>query len=166
MNAVKRAAFATLALFLALSSSHSAYASTNHQTQGIVHWVIDGDTFQLETGERIRLIGINTPEYLPWKHRADFYGKEAYHYSKNLLTNKEIHLEKDVVEKDKYGRTLAYAYLGTGQLVNLLLVREGYAKARSYPPNTRYHKMLKNAEREARALQKGLWNRKAKAVPK
>ena len=134
-----------------------AAAGSQNQSQGTVGWVVDGDTFQLDTGEKIRLIGIDTPEYQPWKHRADFYGKEAFLYAKSLLKNKKVRLEKDAEEKDKYGRTLAYVYLEDGTFVNRLLVTEGYARARNYPPDSRYQKTLKEAEEEAKGLKKGLW---------
>ncbi len=131
--------------------------AVQNQSQGTVGSVIDGDTFKLDTGERIRLIGMDAPEYQPWKHRADFYGKEAFLFTKSLLGNKKVLLEKDASEKDKYGRTLAYVYLEDGTFVNRLLVAEGYARARNYPPDSRYQKTLKAAEKEAKTLKKGLW---------
>jgi len=132
-------------------------SASQSQSQGTVGWVIDGDTFQLDTGERIRFIGIDTPEYQPWKHRTDFYGKEAFLFTKSLLKDKKVLLEKDVSEKDKYGRTLAYVYLEDGTFVNRLLVAEGYARARNYPPDSHYQKTLKEAEKAAKGLKKGLW---------
>lgn len=129
---------------------------------GLVHWVIDGDTFDLETGERVRLIGIDTPEHMPWKNRVDYYGKEASDFSKALLTNKKVYLVSDVEKKDRYGRTLAYVYLENGDFVNKILVLEGYARAKFYKPNGLHYQELKKAETEAKALQKGLWKRLAK----
>ena len=124
-----------------------------------VRWVIDGDTFDLDSGERVRLIGIDTPEYQPWKNRIDFFGKEASEYSRKLLTGKKVRLEKDVDPKDNYGRTLAYVYLEDGRFVNLLLVEEGYARAKYYSPNGRHYLEFKKSQDEARRSKKGLWTR-------
>lgn len=123
--------------------------------------VIDGDTFDLDTGERIRLIGINSPEYQPWRNEAQFFGKEAADYARKILSGKKIRLESDIEAKDKYGRTLAYAYLEDGQFVNGLLVQEGYAKARDYPPNNRHLEDLNRAQKRAQKNKKGLWARPA-----
>lgn len=133
------------------------------QKSGVVHWVIDGDTFQLETGERVRMIGMNTPEYMPWKNHIEPYGKEAAQFSKNLLTRKKVFLEADIEPKDKYGRSLYYVYLEDGTFVNLLLVEKGFAKAKAYKPNTRRYRELKNAEREAKSRSLGLWKKPANA---
>ena len=135
----------------------SAAGAVQNQSQGTVGWVIDGDTFQLDTGQRIRSIGVDTPEYQPWKHRADFYGKEAFLFAKRLLKDKKVLLERDVSENDKYGRRLAYVYLEDGTFVNRLLVAEGFARAKNYPPDSRYKKTLREAEKEAKTLKKGLW---------
>ena len=119
--------------------------------------MIDGDTFDLETGERIRLIGINSPEYEPWKHYEEPYGKEAAQFTQQMLSGRSVTLEKDLEPKDKYGRTLAYVYLEDGQMINQILVERGYAKARYYKPNGRYYSILKEAEKEAKRKQKGMW---------
>lgn len=124
-----------------------------------VRHVLDGDTFDLEGGERVRLIGIDTPEYRPWKNHVDFFGREASEFSRKLLTGKRIRLEKDVDLKDNYGRTLAYVYLEDGTFVNRLLVEEGYARAKYFSPNGRYYVELKRSQEKARKLKKGLWTR-------
>ena len=146
-----------LAPFILFSPADTS--ANDNKAQAIVRWVIDGDTFQLDTGERVRFIGIDAPEYRPWAHRADFYGKEAFLYTKNLLKNKMVLLEKDVQKHDKYDRTLAYVYLEDGTFVNRLLAEEGYAQAKNYPPNGRYQKRLKEAEWKAKDLKKGMWAR-------
>jgi len=137
---------------------HSQAAPENTQRRsGIVHWVIDGDTFELETGERIRLIGIDAPEYQPWKGPVDAFGKEAAHFLKQLLDRQPVFLELDAEIKDKYGRTLAYVYLPSGEFVNLRLVREGLARVKPYPPNMRYYALLKNAQKKAQSEKRGVW---------
>ena len=120
--------------------------------------MIDGDTFYLENGERVRLIGIDAPEYEPWKERVDFYGREAAVYAQKWLTGKKVTLEEDAEEKDKYGRTLAYVYLQDGTFVNLELVKQGYARAKYYRPNGKHYKILKDAEKEAKNFKKGVWH--------
>lgn len=122
-----------------------------------VRRVIDGDTFDLDGGERVRLIGIDAPEHQPWKNRVQFFGKEAYEFSRRLLTGKKVRLEKDIDPKDNYGRTLAYVYLEDGRFVNLLLAEEGYARAKYYPPNGHHTLELKKSQDKARTSQKGLW---------
>ena len=138
------------------------WADENLLQHGRVQRVIDGDTLVLETGAHVRLIGINAPEYEPWKNVTEPYGKEAADFAKELLSGKSVALEQDTEPKDKYGRTLAYVYLEDGQMANKILVREGYAKARYYKPNGRYYQLLKEAENEARNLRKGLWGVKIK----
>lgn len=125
-----------------------------------MRWVIDGDTFQLASGEKVRLIGVDTPEYAPWKQRVGFYGKEAWEYARRLLTGQKVLLEEDVQPKDKYRRRLAYVYLENGVFVNQLLVREGFAKARYYAPNGRYRRVLALAQQSAQEAKKGLWSPK------
>ena len=146
------AALISLTLFQAAASAENTRSAR-------VHWVIDGDTFEIEGGERVRLIGIDSPEYEPWKNYVQFYGKEAAEYAKSLLTGKTVLLEEDVEKKDRYGRTLAYVYLEDGQFVNLLLVQNGSARAKYYRPNIRRETVLKNAERIACAQKKGLWSK-------
>jgi len=113
--------------------------------------VIDGDTFELEDGKRVRLIGINTPEI----------GEKCSYQAKNRLEEfvlgKLVLLEKDVSETDKYGRLLRYAYVD-GIFVNERLVYEGYAYAVEYPPDTTFAIQLEQAERSAYVNNRGcLW---------
>jgi micrococcal nuclease len=125
--------------------------------EGRVSRVIDGDTFQLAGGGPVRLIGVDTPEYEPWKHRIDFYGKEAFLFSKKLLNGRRVFLEQDEQSHDKYGRLLAYVWLEDGLFVNEHLVEEGYAKAKRYPPNLRFQKIFKDAQENAKKSKKGMW---------
>ncbi len=134
------------------------------RTSATVKRVIDGDTFIVSTGEKIRLIGVDTPEYRPWENRVDAFGKEASEFSKKLLTGRTVYLESDAEKTDRYGRMLAYVYLEDGTFVNALLVREGLARAKRYPPNTARADSLKEEEMNARDLKKGLWGR-SHAVP-
>jgi len=119
--------------------------------------VIDGDTFQIETGQKVRLIGIDTPETSDPRKSVQCFGREAYEKTKNLLEGNLVKLEKDVSETDKYARLLRYVYLGD-VFVNELLVKEGYARSSSYPPDIKYQELFRTAEQEARKNSRGLWS--------
>lgn len=125
--------------------------------------VVDGDTIKLETGEVVRYIGIDTPETVHPSKPVQCYGKEASDKNRELVEGKEIKLEKDVSETDKYGRLLRYIWLGD-MLVNEYLVREGYAQSSSYPPDIKYQNKFIEAQRLARDENKGLWGDICKVV--
>ena len=118
--------------------------------------VVDGDTIKLSTGETVRYIGIDTPETVHPIKPVECFGKEASNKNKELVLGKEVRLEKDISETDKYGRLLRYVWVGD-LLVNEYLVREGYANASSYPPDIKYQDRFTQAEREAREAGVGLW---------
>jgi micrococcal nuclease len=118
--------------------------------------VLDGDTVELETGQKVRYIGINTPETVDSRKTVQCFGKEASSKNKELVEGKKVRLEKDVSETDKYGRLLRYVYVGD-IFVNDYLVREGYAYATSYPPDVKYQDQFKKASEEAQKENKGLW---------
>jgi len=118
--------------------------------------VIDGDTIKIEGDKVVRYIGIDTPETVHPSKPVQCYGKEASYKNKELVEGKEVKLEKDVSETDKYGRLLRYVWLGD-MLVNEYLVREGYAQSSSYPPDVKYQNKFIEAQRQAREEKKGLW---------
>jgi len=115
--------------------------------------VIDGDTITIDTGHRVRYIGIDTPEVHPV---AEAYGMEAWQSNRNLVEGKEVRLERDTTETDKYGRLLRYVYVDN-TLVNAELVKLGMAEAKAYPPDTKYQAMLEQLEEEARQAGRGMW---------
>lgn len=115
--------------------------------------VIDGDTIELEGGVKLRYIGIDAPEF---RDKEECFAQSARAKNTELVEGKEVRLEKDVSETDKYSRLLRYVYLGNIQ-VNELLVREGYAKSRSYPPDVKYQEKFRSAQNQARQEGKGLW---------
>lgn len=129
----------------------------------VVTEVIDGDTIKVEGDTTVRLIGIDTPETKDPRRPVGCFGKEAANETKSLLSNKVVILQKDVSETDKYGRLLRYVFLplenGQTLFVNDYLVREGFAKVLTYPPDVKYNERLRQAEREARDSKKGLWGR-------
>lgn len=115
--------------------------------------VIDGDTIIIEGNYRVRYIGIDTPEVYP---KVEDYGIEAWEANRRLVGGKEVRLERDVTEKDKYGRLLRYVYVGD-VFVNAELVRWGLAEAKAYPPDIKYQDYLEKLEAEARLAGRGMW---------
>jgi len=119
--------------------------------------VVDGDTIVLANGERIRYIGIDTPETKHPNKPVQYFGKEASEANRGLVEGKIVRLEYDVQRTDRYGRTLAYVYLQDGTFVNAWLVENGYAHVSTYPPNVRYQDRFRELEQKAREAKTGLW---------
>lgn len=122
--------------------------------------VVDGDTIIVDIDgaeERIRMIGIDTPESVhPDESKNIEYGKIASDFTKEQLENKSVTLEYDVQERDKYGRILAYVYLD-GKMYNKTLLEEGHAKVSTYPPNVKYVDEFTALQEQAREDKKGIW---------
>lgn len=136
----------------------------------LVKRVIDGDTFILDNGERVRLIGIDTPETRvnnriygqAQRSKRDIqtimdFGKRAYEFTRSLVDTKRVRLEFDVERFDKYGRLLCYVYLKDGTFVNAEIIKQGYAYLLSIPPNVRYADLFRKFFEEARENNRGLW---------
>lgn len=115
--------------------------------------VIDGDTIAIEGGYHIRYIGIDAPE----KDELSYI--EAKQANKELVEGKRIRLEKDISEKDRYGRLLRYVYV-EGTFINAEMVRQGYACAKAYVPDVKYQVYLEAVEKEARQTKRGIWRQK------
>lgn len=122
----------------------------NSKVNAIVARVIDGDTFELITGERVRLIGIDTTE------KGEKCYQEAKDRLRELVEGKDIILEKDATDKDRYGRLLRYVYLDD-TFINWLLVREGLARMDTIEPNTKYTQEFEQAFLLARNEDGCLW---------
>lgn len=120
--------------------------------------VIDGDTIEVEKIGKVRYIGIDSPETKHPSRNLEPYGKEAFEANRRLVENKRVKLELDVGERDRYGRVLAYVYVGD-IFVNAWLVANGYAQVMTVPPNVRYADLFVKLERDARTSAKGLWGR-------
>lgn len=112
--------------------------------------VIDGDTIVIEGGYHVRYIGIDAPE------KDEPYYLEAKQANEELVEGKKVRLEKDISNKDKYGRLLRYVYVD-GTFVNAEMVRQGYACAKAYLPDVKYQVYLEAMEKEARQAKKGSW---------
>lgn len=119
---------------------------------------VDGDTIELANGEKVRYIGMDTPETVDPRKPVGCYGHEASAYNKQLVEGKEVVLAKDLVDKDKYGRLLRYVYLIDGTFVNLQLVQNGFARVLTIPPNDSLSTLFIQAAHEAQAAKKGLWS--------
>ena len=122
--------------------------------KAVVVRVIDGDTIVLANDERIRYIGIDTPE------QGRPYYQETKAKNQELVKGKVVGLELDVQERDEYGRLLAYVWLDSGIMVNAELLRTGYTQILTIPPNIRYVEQFLELQRQAREAKLGLWGLK------
>jgi micrococcal nuclease len=124
--------------------------------------VVDGDTFWVYDGTpkglKVRLIGINSPETRnTGRTQVEYFGKEAKAYLTRMIAGKSVRLVYDVTKLDRYGRTLAYAYLENGTFINSEMIRQGYAQVMTIPPNVRYADLFVRLQAEARNNNRGLW---------
>jgi micrococcal nuclease len=127
-----------------------------------VQRVVDGDALLLGTGERVRLIGVNTPETVHPKE-VEAFGKEASAFTKRIVEGKLVRLEFDPLAsrgsdgKDRYSRTLAYVFLQDGTHLNAEIIRQGYGFAVTGSPPLKYQNEFRRLELEAREQRRGLW---------
>ena len=146
-----------------------------------VERVIDGDTmivsFVFDDGskyqkERVRFLGVDTPETVHPNKPVQYYGKEASDFTKKNLTDKTVWLQTDVNAKDRYDRMLAYVWLREPKekdlddekairknMYNARLLLDGYAQLMTVQPNSRYANLFVHFQREAREAKKGLWGK-------
>ena len=158
-------------------------SATSSATYGIagekvlVTEVIDGDTIKVEGSRTVRFIGIDTPETKDPRKSVQCFGKEASNKAKELMEGKKVILQKDVTETDIYKRLLRYVFLpldpdsigpdkiGIGVddssllFVNDYMIREGFARALTYPPDVKYTEQFLEAQRQAKAEGRGLWGK-------
>lgn len=149
-----------------------------------VRHVIDGDTLELENGERVRYIGIDTPEPRRregdrWVEEPEPYAEEATQANRKLLEGKKVRLEFDQKHRDEFGRLLAYVYVRLpffgearydGEVVldsheifvNAYLIQKGLAKPFPIPPNLRYAERFEGLALRAKKQGLGLWTEKEK----
>ena len=125
----------------------------------LVTRVVDGDTAEVMLDGRevdVRFIGIDTPESVAPDQPIECFGEEASAYAESRIEGRTVRLEYDVERTDRYGRTLAYVWIGD-ELFNETLVAEGYALVTTYPPNVKYVGRFVAAQRAAREAGRGLW---------
>jgi micrococcal nuclease len=121
---------------------------------------VDGDTILVRDGdgrvERVRYIGVDTPESVKPNAPVDCYGHEASNYNRSLVQGRTVRLVPDREAEDKYGRSLAFVYVGD-VLVNAELLKNGYARTLEIEPNTSRAEQFAELERVAIRTRKGLW---------
>lgn len=136
-------------LFLTYTLIFVAFTCLATQTK--VTRVIDGDTFEIESGEKVRLIGINAPEM------SDFYGSEAKNHLKNLVENKVVVLNTDNIsnDRDRYQRLLRYVIIA-GVDINKKMIDDGFAFAYLKYKFSKSD-LYENAQIQAREMNLGIW---------
>jgi micrococcal nuclease len=132
-----------------------------------VQRVIDGDSIELASGEKVRYIGIDTPEIRRrvggrWIEVGEPYAKEAYQLNRELVEGKWVRLELDIEDHDRYGRLLAYVYTKSGsagsmKLVNAEILKAGLARVMFRAPNIRYADLFHALQHEAQVEKRGMW---------
>lgn len=131
--------------------------------EGVVVAVVDGDTLDVRLGnrvERVRLIGLNTPESVDPRRPVQCFGVEASLYNKSLTLDQLVYLEEDPTQgsRDQFDRLLRYVWLADGRLVNLELIANGYAAQYTFDTPYKYRDLFRSAERSAKDSEGGLWS--------
>jgi len=145
------------------TGTHSSGGPSGPTEQARVVSVTDGDTIHVDidgTEYRLRYIGIDSPETNDPRSPVEWMGREASQANERLVGGKQVVLEKDVSDVDRFGRLLRYVWLrenGGWLMVNEELVRQGYAEASTYPPDVKYTDRLFEAMRDATDAGLGLW---------
>jgi micrococcal nuclease len=121
----------------------------------------DGDTLSVDMNgatEKVRMIGVDTPETKDPRKTVQCYGKAASEFTKNLIGNNRVRLEADPTNtnRDRYNRLLRYVYLPDGRLVNAEIIKQGYGFAYTYFPFTKLEE-FRGFQKQAEATKVGLW---------
>jgi micrococcal nuclease len=117
----------------------------------------DGDTIRLDSGERVRYLGIDTPELGNERVAPQAFAAQAAERNRQLVAGKSVQLETDAEDRDRFGRLLRHVWLDN-ELIAATLIREGLGFAQLVPPNSKHRERLEAAEQEARSAQRGLWS--------
>jgi micrococcal nuclease len=151
----------SVVLIVSLPVTTTAASSIDTESARVIR-VIEGDTIEVDLGrrqrEKVRYLGINTPETSHPRQGVEPFGPEAKEANRRLVEGQMVRLEFDVQARDRFGRLLAYVYVGN-LMVNAELVRQGYAQAATYPPNMRYQELFLRLQREAQEAKRGLWGK-------
>lgn len=134
--------------------------------EGTVVHVVDGDTIHVQLGERVekvRYIGVNTPEVRHPAKGEEPGGRAAAVVNRQLVSGRRVRLELDAQARDRHGRLLAYVWVDE-TMVNAELVRRGFAQVMTVPPNVRHQPLLLRLQHEAREAGRGLWGSAAPAA--
>jgi len=141
-----------------LAAKHGIVKPPKDANLRYVKYVIDGYTILLKNNEKVRYLGIDTPEVEGPYTSEEPMGKEASAFNRELVEHKWVRLEFDIELRGKYDRLLAYVYVDE-VFVNAELVKEGYARVSTFPPNVKYANLFLRLQREARQARKGLWGK-------
>ncbi|MDA1000340.1 MAG: thermonuclease family protein [bacterium] len=161
-NGISTAPPAIFFFFFLLAAGWPAPAAPETTRSRVVR-VIDGDTIVLASGLRVRYIGVDTPEIHHPRRPVECLGRKAAERNRELVEGKIVLLRRDVRDTDRYGRLLRYVYMSdaagrpTG-FVNEIMVREGWARVRFYPPDLQEKNRLLRAEKLAKHRRSGIWN--------
>ena len=155
---------------LSLAITFRCELNAESKTQPLIHYIkpvsatciraVDGDTIIVNIAgvkERVRLIGVDTPETKHPRKPVQYYGKEASMFTANMVEGKKVRLEFDQNQRDRYKRLLAYVYLEDGTFLNAEIVKQGYGHAYTKFP-FKYLNEFRQHEREARTMKRGLWD--------
>lgn len=151
--------FKKIILLLVLSFIGCAQVQSGHEYY--VSKVIDGDTIELDNGQRVRYLGLDAPETRKrqretWVYAPEPYAEAAMEFNRKLVDGKQVRLEFDVQKKDKYDRLLVYCFVGD-VFVNAELLKNGYALLYTSAPNVKYVDILVKMQQDARQNNRGLW---------
>jgi micrococcal nuclease len=153
---------AVLALALAGRQAVAPGGPDSSAGAGRVMRVVDGDTIQVEVGgrrEKVRYIGVDTPESVKPGTPVECFAKRASAFNKHLVDGERVRLVPDAEARDRYGRLLAYVYRASdGLFVNAALVRHGYAHTLSIPPNVAHAGEFRRLASAAHRAGRGLWS--------
>jgi micrococcal nuclease len=171
---VSRSSSIVVALALGLAAAAGAGSSgllggggtgvggSDATSEGVVARVIDGDTIHVLVAgrrEKVRYIGIDTPETHHPTKPVQCYGRAASAFNERLVGGERVRLVRDVEERDRYGRLLAYVYRARdGLFVNAELARRGYARPLTIAPDVRHAARFAALARQARDAGRGLWS--------
>lgn len=154
-------AFLMAVLFLSGCSTTIDTQETTERIKAEITRVVDGDTMKVAIGDKeetIRLLLVDTPETKHPDLPVQPFGPEASQFAKEQLENKQVQLELDVSERDKYGRLLVYLWKDD-VMFNELLLQEGLARvAYVYPPNIKYVDQFREIQQEAQQQEIGIWS--------
>jgi micrococcal nuclease len=148
-----------LLLLVALLGGPALAGAQSPSIEGLVVRVVDGDTIHVQLPDRlekVRYIGVNTPELRHPQRGVEPGSHEAHAVNRRLVEGKRVRLELDVQPRDRHGRLLAYVWTGD-TMVNAELLRLGYAQVMTVPPNVRHQSLFLKLQRAARDSHRGLW---------
>ncbi len=157
---------AVLAGFALLVARHGGGGEGAVRTPGAtakarVSRVVDGDTIVAQVDghrERVRYIGVDTPESVKPGTPVQCFAKSASAENERLVAGRTVRLEFDRELRDRYGRLLAYIVRSDGVAVNEVLLRGGFARTIVFPPNTRNRRRFAAIQRDAQNRGAGLWS--------